>query len=197
LYVVNHLKKKLLKYGILSFFGLAMTYQFIPIGDYCRGLATGLNFIFFAGLLILTFIIITISNLIKVYKKKEKFDFIPLILILCLGIFIYSIIGLENDKFWTKRTLIGIIKVDGSTKRGTLKLYENGSFGATYHNVDYSCTFQGNYEMNKNKLKLKRADINKLTENVFATEYIIDRKDSILKPINTDLKLIKIRKMAE
>ncbi len=191
------MKKNLLKYGILSFFGIAMIYQFIPIGDYCSGLLNGLNFLFFGGLLILTFLIITIRDLLKLFKKRQRFDFIPLFLILLFGVVTYSLIGLENEKFWTKRTLVGIIEVYGTPKSGTLKLYKNGSFGATYHKADYSCTFQGNYDMKNDTLCLNRKELNELTEKVFTTEYIIDQKNNILKPTNESFKTIEIKTITE
>ncbi|CAM1340423.1 hypothetical protein [Tenacibaculum aestuarii] len=191
------MKKKLLKYGILSFFGIAMIYQFIPIGDYCRGLLNGLNLLFFGGLLILTFLIITIRSLLKLFKQKKQFDFIPFFLIIFFGVCTYLIIGLENEKFWTKRILVGIIEVYGTPKSGTLTLYKNGSFGATYHKADYSCTFQGNYEIKNDTLLLKRKNLNELTEKTFTTEYIIDRKNNILKPKNKDFKIVEITTLTE
>jgi len=64
----------------------------IPIGDYCSGLLNDLNFIFFSGLLLLAFIIITIIDIFRNKKTKEKFDFIPLIITLTIGISNFLII---------------------------------------------------------------------------------------------------------
>ncbi|TQD34037.1 hypothetical protein [Haloflavibacter putidus] len=188
------MKKNITKYGILSFFGIAMIYQFIPIGDYCSGLLSGLNFLFFAGLLILTFFIVTIINLIKIYKKKQKFDLFPLILILSFGIIGYIIMSLENKKFWTTVKLSGIIQVEGRSPSGTLKLYKNGTFGATYHSIEYSCTFQGEYKLKNNKLQLERKDILIETDSIFTNQYVLNTVKESLTPINKSFKTIKIIK---
>jgi len=186
------MKKHLLKYGILSFFGIAMIYQFIPIGDYCQGLVNGLNFLFFGGLFILTFLIISIRDIVKHFKKKQKFDFIPLFLALLFGVSCHIIMGLENKKFWTKKTLIGTIEIVGSPKSGSLKLFKNGTFGATYHYADFSCTYQGNYKIKNDTLLLNRKDLDELTEGIFTTRYSIDRKNNILKPTAENFNVIKI-----
>lgn len=90
-----------------------------------------------------------------------------------------------------------MIEIEGTAKSGTLELYENGSFTASYHRADYSCTFQGDYEINDNNLKLKRAELTELTENLFTTKYIINRNDSILISIDVGFKEIEIIKMTE
>ncbi|MCB0475524.1 MAG: hypothetical protein KDC69_07600, partial [Flavobacteriaceae bacterium] len=94
-------------------------------------------------------------------------------------------------------SLIGFVEKKGTPKSGTLVLFKNGSFGASYHRADYSCTYQGDYEIIDNRLTLKRTDLTELTDSVFTTEYLIDRKDSILKPIENGFLEIGISKMAE
>lgn len=174
-----------------------MIYQFIPIGDYCHGLVNGFIFLFFGAIFILTFLIITIRDIIKHFKKKQKFDFIPLFLALLLGVSCHIIMGMENKKFWTKKILFGNIEMDGTPRSGTLKLYKNGSFGATHHYVDFSCTFQGYYEIKKDTLYLNRKDLGQLTEGLFTTTYSIDRKNNILEPTIKNFNVIKIVKILE
>ncbi len=138
-----------------------------------------------------------IRNLIRIKKKNGKFDFIPLILVLIFGTVWYLIIDLPDKKFWTEKSLIGFIETEGTPKSGTLELFKNGSFGASYHRADYSCTYQGNYEIIDNRLVLKRTDLTELTDKVFTTEYLINRKDSILKPIKNGFMEIGISKIME
>ena len=169
-----------------------MLYKFLPIGDYCGGFVGLINYVLFGGLLLLSFSIITIIDLVKLWKKKQKFDFIPLFIVLAIGILFYFQNGLKNKKFWTEKTLSGRIEIESTPKSGLLRLYENGTFGATLYSADYSCTFQGKYELTDNRLNLKREDLAELTEDVFTTEYTIDKKNKTIKPINKKFGLIEI-----
>ena len=165
----------------------------IPIGDYCGGLLTVLNFFFFGGLLVLAFLIITIVDVIRNKKRKEKFDFIPLVLTLIIGISYFLILEQDESKFWTERTLTGWIEIESTPKSGLLRLYKNGTFAATLHSADYSCTFQGDYELNDNLLKINRLDLSEVTEKVFTTEYIINNKSKTLNPTDKSYGVIEIR----
>ena len=191
------MNKNLAKYGIISIIGIILIYQFLPIGDYCSGLLNFLNSLFLLGLLIIILLILTIRNLIRIKKKNGKFDFIPLILVLVFGAIWYLIIDLPDKKFWTEKSLSGFIEMEGTPKSGTLELFKNGSFGASYHRADYSCTYQGNYEIIDNLLVLKRTDLTELTDKVFTTEYLINRKDSILRPVKNGFMEIGISKIME
>ena len=166
----------------------------IPIGDYCGGLLTILNFFFFGGLLILAFLIITILDVIRNRKTKSKFDFIPLILTLVIGISFYLIQDQTESKFWTERILSGWIEIESTPRSGELRLYKNGTFSATLYSADNSCTFQGDYQLNNNKLNLERKDLSELTSKVFTTEYIINEKNKTLNPTDKNFGIITIRK---
>ncbi|TGV00452.1 hypothetical protein [Flavivirga rizhaonensis] len=186
------MRKRIFKYGILVLIGGFLLYRFLPIGDYCGGFVALANYVLFGGLLILSFLIITIIDLIKLWKKKQKFDFIPLLIVLSIGILFYFQNGLENEKFWTEKTLSGRIEIESTPKSGLLRLYENGTFGATLYSADYSCTFQGKYELTDNVLNLKRKDLAELTEDVFTTAYIIEKKNKSIKPIDNKFGAIEI-----
>lgn len=191
--VVNHLKRKLIRYGILIALGYFILKPMIPIGDYCGGLLTVLNFFFFGGLLVLALLIITIIDVIRNKKTKEKFDFIPLVLTLTIGISYFLILHQDESKFWTERKLTGWIAVESTPKSGLLRLYKNGTFAATLHNADYSCTFQGDYEMNNNRLKLNRLDLSEVTQKVFTTEYIVNEQSNTLQPTDKSYGIIQVR----
>ena len=190
---MNEKRRKLIKYGILVVLGYLTLKPIIPIGDYCGGLLTILNFFFFGGLLILAFLIITILDVIRNKKTKSKFDFIPLILTLVIGISFYLIQDQEESKFWTKKVLSGRIEVKSTPRSGELRLYKNGTFSTTLYSADYSCTFQGNYKLNDNRLILERKDLSELTSKVFTTEYFINEKSKTLNPIDKNFGIITIR----
>ena len=189
--------KNVAKYGIISLIGIFLIFQFIPVGDYCTGLLNFLNSLFIGGLLLLIVVVLAIRNLFRIYKKKGKFDFIPLLLAIFFGILWYFLVGQTDKKFWTEESLVGILEIEGTPKSGTLELFENGSFGASYHHADYSCTFQGDYVIDGDKLELKRVELPELTDNVFTTVYILNRNDSVLKPIKKGFKEIEIIKLTE
>ena len=191
------MNKNLVKYGVISVIGIILIYQFLPIGDYCTGLLNFLNSLVLSGLLILIVFILSIRNLIRIKKKKEKFNFIPIILVLIFGTIWYFIIDMPDKKFWTEKSLIGIIEIEGTPKSGTLELFKNNSFSASYHRADYSCTYQGDYEIIDNRLILKRSDLTELTDRVFTTEYSINKKDSILIPMKNGFTKIAISKIIE
>ena len=174
-----------------------MIFQFLPVGDYCSGLGNFLSSLFIIGLLILIVLVLAIRNLIRIKKNKEKFDFIPLIMTLFFGVIWYFLVDMTDKKFWTEKSLIGFIEMEGTPKSGTLELFKNGSFGASYHRADYSCTYQGNYEIIDNRLILKRTDLTELTDKVFTTEYLINRKDSVLKPMKNGFMEIGISQIME
>ncbi len=111
-----------------------------------------------------------------------------------IGIIYFSILELDDRKFWTKRTLTGRIEVEATPKSGVLKLYKNGTFAATLHNADNSCTFQGKYAIHDNKLELKRLDLSDMTQRVFTTQYFLDKNNKTLNPIDKSYGIVEIRK---
>lgn len=189
--------KNIIKYGVLVILGLVVLYQYIPIGDYCSGLLNFLNFLFYGGLLLLAFLVISIIDLVRYLRKKQKFDFIPLILIVLFGTAWSFLYQHENEKFWTAKVLEGYFAIEGTPRSGNLTLYKNGSFGATLYSADYDCTFQGEYSIENGKLTLHRRDLNSLTNDVFTTEYLVDKKDNILKPIDRKFETININRITK
>ena len=109
----------------------------------------------------------------------------------------YFLVDMPDKKFWTDKSLIGFLEIEGTSKSGTLVLFKNGTFGASHHHADYSCTYQGNYKIIDNQLFLKRTDLTELTDKVFTTEYLINRKDSILQPMKNGFMKIEISEITE
>lgn len=134
-----------------------------------------------------------ILDVIQIKKGKGKFDYVPLILTLVIGISFYLIQDQNESKFWTERILSGRIEIESTPKSGELRLYKNGTFSTTLYSADYSCTFQGDYELENNKLKLDRKDLSELTSKVFTTEYTLNKKNKTLNPTDKNFGIIKIR----
>lgn len=183
-----------MKYSVIIFFGGMLLYHLLPIGDYCEGLLGFFNTLFFGGLLLFAFVVITVFDLIRFWRKKRRFDLIPLAIVLVVGLLCYVHQGLKNKKFWTEKTLAGGIEVQSTPRSGYLHLYKNGTFGATFNSADYSCTFQGKYELNGNSLTLKRPELGELTEGTFTTEYLIDREKKTITPADKNFGVLVIHK---
>ncbi|WP_370477556.1 hypothetical protein [Tamlana flava] len=156
-----------------------------------------MNSLVLFGLLLIIVLIIAIQNLILIKRRKKKFDFIPLVLFLFFGVLWYFLVEMPYKKFWTQKTMVGFVEKEGTPKSGTLVLFKNGSFGASYHHADYSCTYQGDYEIIDNQLILKRTDIMELTDSIFTTKYLINRKNGVLKPTENEFLKIEISKIIE
>lgn len=170
---------------------LLTLYQILPIGDYCSGLVQALLMIIFGGLLILSFIVFTIVDVVRLIRKKIRFDFLPLIIITVFFSVFFIFINSETDKFWTKTTLTGQTD-EGDLRAAQIQLYSNNSFSVRISYVDWSCTYQGDYKINNDTLFLKRDDLTELTNNVFDTKYKFSYQDSLLIPIDKKCKKIKI-----
>lgn len=165
-----------------------MVYQFLPVGDYCKGLINYLRSLFLIGLLLLSVFIFTYLSL--TYRRYKSCDFFPLLIALTFGILWYILLNQTEKKFWTQKTLVGKVHIEWIRKHGTLKLFKNGSFAATRHHADYSCTFQGNYTIHDKILTLNRTELVTLTDSIFTTTYTIS--DSVLTPKVNGFKTIRI-----
>lgn len=186
-------KNKIIQYLYLSLIGILLNYRLIPFGDYCsKGLGNALNILFFGGIFVISFIIICTINIYRKIKTKQSFDFIPVLIFLIFWSIFYGLVKLDYTKFWKNNILIGTISNGDRPTNGELKLYENETFDATVNYVDFSCTYVGKYEIQNDSLKLLRKDLAEETQNFFATEYIIFKKEKLIKPIDTTFSRIKI-----
>jgi hypothetical protein len=186
------LTTKTIKYTILILLGLLIFYQFIPIGDYCSGMANSLLFLALGALFLLAFLIILIFDIIKRVKQKQSFDFIPLVVFIIIVGSNYSLLKTDNKKFWTTEVLVAGLERNGYGRTNRMILYKNNSFAITCYDVEIKCTIQGNYTSKGDTLKLNRKGLAKLTNNAFTAYYIISKRDSTLIPLDTTFKIIKV-----
>lgn len=186
-----------IKYGLLTALFIVTLYQVIPFGDYCSGLVQVITFILFGGLFLLSFLIFTFVDLYRLKKAQKKFDFIHL---LFLGFFLlinYISLVSDGQKFWTDKICTGQVQGQGDLHASQIRLYSNNTFSVTISYVNWSCTYQGSYEIKNDILVLKRKEIPKLTDSVFNDTYKIDFKDSLLIPINKRFEKIEIKCWAQ
>ena len=104
---------------------------------------------------------------------------------------------MPEKKFWTRSSIVGFVGSDIGFRPGTLVLYENGTFAASFQEYEHSCTYQGPYELKHDTLILKRTDLSELTDSLFTTTYWINKNDSVLKAIDPRFPTVKISRMLE
>jgi hypothetical protein len=181
---------RIIKYVLLAGFFLFTMYQIIPFGDYCSGIVEVLLFIVFGGLFVVSFIIFLAIDIFRTFRKKSRFDFIPIILMI---IFIGTnllIYGNESPRFWKKVQLKGVIEKEFG-ERGELILYTDGTFDAKCRFIELSCTYTGEYTINDNVLTLIRKNIEELTDSTFTTKYLIESVDSLNMTSEVQFKELK------
>ncbi|KGO91268.1 hypothetical protein [Flavobacterium subsaxonicum] len=184
-------KKKLIKYGTLFLIGTLLLYNILPMGDYGRGMGSGLALVLFGSILILAFIIVALRFGIALYRGQKDYDFIPLLIIACYLLIAWIALAADGHKFWTNKVLGANIE-NQHTSGGSLTLYKNNSFAATRLYADFSETFQGNYTIVNDTLYLERDNLSKITDSLFTTQYFISKKDSTLFAKGTGFDNLKI-----
>lgn len=187
---MNHTKT--IQYLILVIIGILLSYQFLPIGNYCVGIASFFKFLFLGLIFIITFVVIILINLNLKIKHKQKFDFIPSIIFIFFSATVFCLIQNDYEKFWTKTILTGKIEHNDIPKVGTLKLFENGTFEVRIRFVDFSCIYNGNYIIQEDLVKLEHENLENETENYFTTEYKIYSKENRMKPLKKEFEEIVI-----
>ncbi len=187
---------RVIKYGLLTVLTILTFYQNFPFGDYCSGLVEALSFVLMGGLFLISFVIFLIIDLVKTFKKKRKFDFIPLAILTVFLIGNSLLLDNEKDKFWTDMELVGNVEV-GDLRAAQIVLYSNQTFSVRTSYVDWSCTYSGRYSIQDNILQLERDDLEKETDNVFTNKYEIQKSDSLLIPLKSGIEKVKIKKLAQ
>ena len=186
------MRYRLIKSGLLIALAILTLYQILPFGDYCSGLVQIILMLVFGGFLILTFLVFTVIDIVRLIRKKVNFDFIPLIIMLLVGLTFYIFINADSDKFWTKTKLTGQIDV-GDLRGAQMQLYDNNTFAVRISYVDWTCTYQGNFKIIGDTLILEKVELPELTDHVFNTKYKLSQQDSLLIPFDKKYNTIKIK----
>lgn len=153
------------------------------MGDYSRGMLTGMSMVLFGSVFILVYLIALVRNIDRFANKLERFDW-PFSAIFCLFILLFLLINnADEGKFWTSPILKSeITDNDIPSHGGKIILYGNNSFTAIRSYVDFSEAYQGNYRLAHDTLYLERAELPELTENIIYTTYTIDSIEMKLIP---------------
>ncbi|NHN27548.1 hypothetical protein FIA58_017855 [Flavobacterium jejuense] len=186
------MKSKSLKYIALIVFGILLIKNYFPFGDYCKGFIQGLQLILFGGIFVLLFSILTVVNLFQVFKKRAKFDIVPMLIFILFSMSLIFLMELDHKKFWVKSTWKGSIQFEDRPQSGMLFLYKNNTFEATHNYADFSCTYVGDYEIKQDTLLLIRETIITDTDSLFANVYVFNTNKTKLIPIlQTEFKIIE------
>jgi hypothetical protein len=64
----------------------------------------------------------------------------------------------------------------------SLTLRQNGTFKIQVREIEWSCYYKGNYEINMDTLTLTRHDIQTVSDSIFADKYLIDKNKKKVVP---------------
>ncbi len=168
--------KKLKSSIILIVTGFFMVRCILLIGDGCKDQGDGFLFIFLAIFYLISFIILQIQSIFKIYKRNEKYNFMPLIITLLLIVAVTLSFYQESFESTT------LLKAK-SIKHHTLNLRKNNTFKIQIRYVEASCFFTGNYQINGDTLILLDENIENETDYAFYNKYLINKKMNLLYPV--------------
>lgn len=180
-----------LKYLLLIVPAGLSAYVIAPFGDRCSGLAHIIGWFMLVGVFFAVLLIETGVDLYRFIKLKKRYDFVPLIIAGATAFLTIAMFKLETWKPWTSEVFKGEVEV-GDLRSAGLTLYANGTFNAYSAFVDYSCNYEGRYELTGDTLMLLREDLPDLTNRVFTTQYLLQLPDSSFSPVSGGFKPITI-----
>ena len=170
---------------------LVTLYQNINFGDFCEGMADGLLFAFLCLLFILFIIVVELRDLYKLVRRKEKFDFYPLLFLVIFVTANWFVIVANENRFWKKIKYKG--KVENIDSNAWIVLYEDNTFEVTKSDIEQRCTYIGKYNFENKFLILYDENIEIKTDNNFTDKYELI-SDSILQPNEKKYYKIKLDK---
>ena len=182
-------ERKLIKYGILVTLIVLILIQNIHIGDFCEGMSEGLIFMFLVICSFLVFLIIILRDVYRLIIKKDKFDFLPLLLLFVCILSNWFIHVANENRFWKQIKYEGRIDNDDINTR--IILYENKTYEVIKSYVEQRCTYGGKYHFEKNILILEDENIENKTDNYFTSKYVLT-KENILQPKDNEHLRIKL-----
>jgi hypothetical protein len=171
-----------LKYLLLIAPSALSIYVIAPFGDRCSGLAHVIGWFVLVGVFMAVLLIETCIDLYRLIKLKKPYDLIPIVIAGATALLTITMFKLETWKPWTNEVFKGQVKV-GDLQSAGLTLYANGTFDAYSAFVDFSCNYEGRYELSNDTLTLLREDLPELTNGVFTTRYYLQLPDSTFSPV--------------
>ena len=178
------------RYLFLVGFAILTLINVFHFGDYCYDSLNTFLFLVFSTLFGALFITITFYNLYKISIKKERFDFVPGILLLFFLMFVtYSV---KYPGFYLHKTriktFVSPVKINETTTK--IILFSNYSFESKTILEKSDCTKKGSYFIKKDSLYLKNN--NSPSDEVnFDTVYYYNEKEGLLIPQNKKFSNLK------
>lgn len=176
--------KRLYSSFTLIIIGALIAKTQIIFGDGCQGLSEAIISIFLCIIYILLLTMLLTISAIKYFRKKDKFNYYPLLATLFVLIFLYLIM-FQTDKFESATTLYA--KENSSSHipgQCSLTLRENQTYKIKIQEIDWTCFYKGDYKISGDTLKLLRKDIKLKTDSLFTDKYLIDKNRKILLPLD-------------
>jgi len=178
---------KELKYGLLILFLLLTIFQNVHFSDFCEGVSEGLLFAFTCLIFLISFIIVQLLDLYNFFKKKEKFDFIPLYIFVAAILINTILISANENKYWREIKYQG--KIDNIDKECWIVLFNDNKFEVTISYIEQRCTYVGKYHFENNHLVLDDQSIESKTDENFTSQYELI-SDTILQPVTKNFDRI-------
>jgi hypothetical protein len=158
----------------LLFIGGVIVYNLIP--DYgCSGMPDALLIVFLLAVYLITILVILIRELLNTGKR---FNFYPIITTVIVAFAMY--LAMDAEKFESPTILYAQTQND----HASLRLRENGKFVATEMEIEWGCSYTGEYQIKNDTLRLLRDDIQAITHDAISNIYLIDNEKRLLYPID-------------
>lgn len=149
---------------------------FLLVKQGCYGLVEGLIILLLSGIGILYLIIIIV---IQVRKDKSQFDYNPIITFASIILVVLIISLLKSDHFKSK-----ILFEASNEIVDHIKFRKNNKFDYTIKQPEFSCYYNGTFEIKNDTLILYQTPI--LSFNRF----LILRSKNVLIPIGSDNRIV-------
>lgn len=179
------------RYFFFLLFAVLTFSNVIHFDDYCYDALNTFLFITFSVLFSGAFLIMTFYNLYKISLKKERFDFMPgILLLLFFSVVIFQIKYPKTFIFKTQiKSFKSLKKIDSTITK--VILYSNNTFKSKTILKKSDCTKNGNYLIENDTLYLNYN--NKIVDKVyFDNIYYYNQKEGLLNPKNRKLPVLKL-----
>jgi len=137
---------------------------------------------------IIAFIALTVYNIIKIIKKKEKFDFIPIIITFIIPIAIFTF---RQDIFKSK-TILNATSIETNdlnirNPRISLNFRKNNRCYLRHDYIDFVCISRYNYKIKADTIVFDKSIVK---DSIIFMKYFINDKNKKLLPVTNDKRYL-------
>lgn len=133
---------------------------------------------------IFVLVLAMINILIRLTRKKEKFNFYPIITTLILGSLLAFFSVAPEDLFASKTLLKAELSNDNIHHEYSLTLRADNTFKVVIKDEQNNCRFTGNYTLQNDTLNLLRPELQTISNDLFGPQYHLNSVTETLYPIN-------------